>query len=604
MKKQILTLLLLSSINFLAVAQDTNKPTDPRLDGIDSILNKVLKDQHVAGFSVAVVDGDKIIYSKGFGYRDLENKKPVTPNTLFAVGSTTKAFTAALLGVLQKEGKLSLDGNAVSYLPQLRFFNDNMNNQITVRDLMTHRTGLSRYDLSWYVFNTSNRDSIISRVRYMEPNAGLREKWQYNNFMFLAQGMIAEKLTGKTWEQNLKERFFLPLEMKRTTASMAEFQKDIDASLPYNLEGDKIKKMDYYDIDGMGPAGSINSSANDMANWLKMWISGGSYNGKEVLPPAYVGEAATSQMAMGGGLPLEEPDIYLESYGLGWMISSYRGHYKVEHGGNIDGFTAKVSFFPTDKLGIVVLANQNSSAVPINVVNIITDRFLKLKSIDWNSKMIEANKVAKERNAGIKKEANLKKIPNTKLSHPLKEYVGVFANPGYGEMSVSIKNDSLFVRAGKYNLWLKHYHYDVFEWKEIDKNGKADTSSSNVRLNFLTNAEGKIESIAATLEPDLKPTIFTIKPKVVNLDTKTLDKYIGEYTLGTMEIKVSVREKVLYVFVPGQQDYETVALDNDTFKLKALNGYSVRFEVKDNKKAESALFIQPNGTFKATRKSK
>ncbi|WP_449438401.1 serine hydrolase domain-containing protein [Pedobacter steynii] len=240
--KRTLTLLLLSSINFLAIAQENNKPADARLQGIDTLLNKVLKDQNIAGFSVAVVDGDKVIYSKGFGYRDVENKKPVTPNTLFAIGSSSKAFTSALLGILQKEGKLSLDGNAVSYLPQLRFFNDNMNNQITVRDMMTHRTGLSRYDASWYIFNTSNRDSIINRVRYMEPNAGLREKWQYNNYMFLAQGMIAEKLTGKTWEQNIKERFFLPLDMKRSNTSITEFQKDPDASLPYQLDGDVIKK--------------------------------------------------------------------------------------------------------------------------------------------------------------------------------------------------------------------------------------------------------------------------------------------------------------------------------------------------------------------------
>lgn len=601
--KRTLTLLLLSSINFLAIAQENNKPVDARLQGIDTLLNKVLKDQNIAGFSVAVVDGDKVIYSKGFGYRDVENKKPVTPNTLFAIGSSSKAFTSALLGILQKEGKLSLDGNAVSYLPQLRFFNDNMNNQITVRDMMTHRTGLSRYDASWYIFNTSNRDSIINRVRYMEPNAGLREKWQYNNYMFLAQGMIAEKLTGKTWEQNIKERFFLPLDMKRSNTSITEFQKDADASLPYELEGDVIKKMDYYNIDGMGPAGSINSSANDIANWIKMWISGGSYNGKEILSPDYIAQAASPQMVMGGGLPGSEPDIYMSSYGLGWMINSYRGHYMVEHGGNIDGFSASVSFFPTDRLGVVVLTNQNSSAVPTIVLHSIADRLFKLKPIDWNNKMVEAKKADKEKMAGIKKEADLKQILNTKPSHPLKEYAGEFTSPGYGLLNISVKNDSLMVKAAKYNAWLKHYHYDVFEWREIGKDGKPDTSGSNIKFNFLTNTDGKIESLSASFEPGMKPTIFTLKPKVVNVDLKTLEQYTGDYTLGTMQIKVSVRDKILYVFVPGQQDYETVAVSDDTFKLKALNGFSVKFEVKD-KKAENILFIQPNGTFKATRKSK
>ncbi|NRF40669.1 serine hydrolase [Pedobacter foliorum] len=599
--KYLFVLLLLSSINFSAISQENNKPTDARLEGIDSLLNRVLKDQHIAGFSVAVVEGDKVIYSKGFGYRDVENKKPVTPNTLFAIGSSTKAFTSALLGILQKEGKLSLDGNAVSYLPQLRFFNDNMNNQIIVRDMMTHRTGLSRYDLSWYVFNTSNRDSIISRVRYMEPNAGLREKWQYNNYMFLAQGMIAEKLTGKTWEQNIKERFFLPLEMKRSNTSMAEFKKDADASLPYELDGDVIKKTDYYDIDGMGPAGSINSSVNDMANWIKTWISGGYYNGKEILSSDYIAEAASPQMVMGGGLPGAEPDVYMSSYGLGWMINSYRGHYKVEHGGNIDGFSASVSFFPTDKLGVVVLTNQNVSSVPSIVLNSITDRLFKLKPIDWNSKSVEANRIAKEKKANLKKEADLKHILNTKPSHPLKEYTGVFENPAYGLMDISVKNDSLFVKVGKYRVWLKHYHYDVFEWREINKDGKPDTSESNLKFNFLTNNDGKIESLSASFE--LKSPIFTLKPKIVNLDLKTLEQYEGVYMLGTMEVKVSVRNKVLYVFVPGQQDYETIALGDHNFKLKALEGYNLRFEVKGNGKAESVLFIQPNGTFKAVRKS-
>nr|WP_068886630.1 serine hydrolase [Pedobacter panaciterrae] len=602
--KHILILFLLSGINFLAIAQDNNKPADSRLEGIDSLLNKVLKDQKIAGFSVAVVDGDKVIYSKGFGYRDVENKKPVTPNTLFAIGSSTKAFTSALLGILQKEGKLSLDGNAVSYLPQLRFFNDNMNNQITVRDMMTHRTGLSRYDFSWYIFNTSNRDSIIGRVRYMEPNAGLREKWQYNNYMFLAQGMIAEKLTGKTWEQNIKEKFFLPLEMKRSTTSMAEFQKDADASLPYQLEGDGIKKMDYYNIDGMGPAGSINSSANDIANWIKTWISGGYYNGKQILSSDYIAEAASSQMVMSGGLPGSEPDIYMSSYGLGWMISSYRGHYKVEHGGNIDGFSASVSFFPTDKLGVVVLTNQNVSAVPSIVLNSIADRLFKLKPIDWNNKTVEANRIAREKNAGIKKEADLKQVLNTKPSHSLKEYTGVFDNPGYGLLDISAKNDSLFVKAGKYRVWLKHYHYDVFEWRGINKDGKPDTSASNIKFNFLTSNDGKIESLSASFENGMKPTVFTLKPKVVNVDLKTLERYVGVYMLGTMEVKISLRDKVLYVFVPGQQDYETVALGEHNFNLKALNGYSVRFEIKGNEKAESVLFIQPNGTFKAIRQNK
>lgn len=577
----------LFSVIALSVFGQEHTSEDSRLAGIDTLMNRILKDHNIAGFSVAVVEGDRVIYSKGFGYRDLDNKKPVTPNTLFAIGSSTKAFTSALLATLQKEGKLSLDGNAVSYLPQMRFINDNMNNQITVRDLMTHRTGLPRYDLSWYLFNSASRDSLISRVRYMEPSAGLREKWQYNNFMFLAQGMIAEKITGKSWEQNLYERFFIPLDMKRSNANIELFKKDDDASLPYKLEADAIKKMEYYNIDGMGPAGSINSSANDMANWIKLWISGGRYNGKEILPSNYVGEAASSQMVMNGGLPGGQSDVYMSNYGLGWMLSSYRGHYKVEHGGNIDGFSASVSFFPADRLGVVVLTNQNTSQVPGIVLNSIADALFKLNPVDWNGKVVKANKEAKEKEKSVKKEADKFRILNTKPSHPLKDYVGSFENPAYGVIDISLKKDSLFAKVGKNNVCLKHYHYDVFEY-------------GNVRLNFASGIDGKISSISVPFEYGMKHTVFTRKAREV--DAKTLDQYIGVYMLGTVEVKVYIKNGVLFIFLPGQPEYELVAIEEHGFKIKILDGYQVKFEATDHGRAEVVTFVQPNGTFKATRK--
>ncbi|MDQ0640081.1 CubicO group peptidase (beta-lactamase class C family) [Pedobacter sp. W3I1] len=601
--KRSLNVFLLCLIALSSLAQSKKQKTGDPLAGIDTLLNRILKDQQVAGFAVAVVKDDQVIYSKGFGYRDLESKKPVTPNTLFAIGSSTKSFTSSLIGLLQKEGKLSLDGNATSYLPQLKFYNDNMNNQITVRDLMCHRTGLSRYDLSWFVFNSSNRDSIIQRVRYMEPTAAVREKWQYNNFMFLAQGMIVEKLTGKTWEQNIKEKFFDPLEMNRSNTNIFELEKDSDASLPYTVN-DKgaIEKIDYFNIDGMGPAGSINSSVNDMTHWLKVWISGGTYKGKEILPSSYIGEAASSQMVMNGGLPGKDEDIFLATYGFGWMINSYRGHYMVEHGGNINGFSASVSFFPADKLGIVVLTNQNTSNVPGIIYSSIADRMLKLKSVDWNGRATKEKIAAKEREKAVKKTAENAHVLNTKPSHPLKDYDGLFDNPAYGVISVSLKNDSLFAIMGKEKLLLRHYHYDVFSISGIDKKGKIDTAVSDLRFNFMSGQDGKIEELSLPLERGMKPAIFAYKPRVVDLSAELLEHYTGSYGENGMS-KVYLKGKVLFVSVPGQPEYETVFVGNDTFSFKNLKGFSLKFENKEGtKKASSVSFVQPNGTFKQVRK--
>lgn len=240
---------------------------DKRLAGIEAEMNKILEATKAAGFAVAVVEKDKIIYAKGFGYRDYENKIPADANTLFAIGSSTKAFTSAILGQLQQEDKLSLDESPRKYIPDLEFYNDEMNNTIIIKDLMSHRTGLPRHDFSWYLFPTHDRDALIKRVVHQEPFTGVRQKWYYNNFMFLAQGVIAEKLTGKSWEDNIRERFFKPLNMTRSTVTIEEMKNASNAALGYELKDDEvISKMDYYDIAAMSPAGSINSSVNEVSN--------------------------------------------------------------------------------------------------------------------------------------------------------------------------------------------------------------------------------------------------------------------------------------------------------------------------------------------------
>ena len=272
MKPALLFLTCLIAITTMAQKRKSVAPPD-RFAGLDTTFARVLNDWKVAGFAVAVVEKGKVVYSKGFGYRDYEKKLPVTPNTLFAIGSCTKAFTSSLVGLLQKDGKIEYDEPVRKYLPDLKFYNDDLNNHLTVRDMMCHRTGLPRHDFSWYLANTT-RDSLIARIQYLDPSAPLRQTWQYNNFMFLAQGVLAEKLFGKTWEENVRDKIFKPLGMKSSIFTMGEMEKSSDASRGYEVEKDSlIKKMDYYNIDGMGPAGSINSSVTDMANWLTMWTN-------------------------------------------------------------------------------------------------------------------------------------------------------------------------------------------------------------------------------------------------------------------------------------------------------------------------------------------
>src|SRR6185312_9949774 len=287
---------------------------------------------------------------------------------------------------------------------------------------------------------------------FMEPTAPLRYRWQYNNFMFMALGAIDEKITGNTWEQDVKQKIFDPLGMVHSDFTIRDLTSNANAALGYGVKKDSIiKKLDYYHIEAMSPAGAINSSVNEMSNWVIAWINDGKFNGKEIIPASFRNEAISAQSIISSGLPTKEkPDLYFSTYGFGWMLSSYKGHYRVEHGGNIDGFSASTCFFPTDSIGIIVLSNQDGSLVPSIVRNTIADRMLRLKYFDWSADLKKEKEKQKNKN-----DSSAKKIAatNKPATHSLKDYQGSYNNPGYGTINISLKSDSLLATAGDKKFW-------------------------------------------------------------------------------------------------------------------------------------------------------
>ena len=597
-----LFMLLLAATTFA----QKSKPLADRFAGIDAQMEKLLETWHVAGFAVAIVEKDKVVFSKGYGYKDYEKKIPTTTNTLFAIGSCTKAFTSSLVGLLHEDKKVEYDKQIRAYLPELKFFNESMNSQISVRDLMCHRTGLPRHDLSWYLFDTKNRDSMLQRIQYMEPTYAVREKWQYNNFMFFVQGMLAEKIWNKKWEQLVKQKIFDSIGFATSNFSIHDLAKANDASFGYGLKKDSIiHKLEYYNIDAMGPAGSINSSVNEMANWVSTWINGGKFNGKQVLPTSYIREASSSQMVAGAGFPGKtNADVHVSNYGFGWFVNSYRGHYRVEHGGNIDGFSASTCFFPSDSIGIVILVNQDKSVVPSLARNLLTDRMLKLSFIDWSGDAKKATDKAKAQADSSKEMVGSNQKPNTKPSHDLKDYEGIYANKGYGSFDISLQNDSLILTTQSQRLWLRHYHYDVFELFDYKGKKPLDTTEKiPFKMPFYVNEAGDVAEASMNAEAGLEATRFTksAKPKAIKADE--LKKYVGDYELSGATVKVYIKdEKTLYVLVPGQPDYELVPVDKNKFAIKIAAGFYLQFEVNDKEETQSLTFVQPNGNFKATKK--
>jgi len=592
-------------IIFSASGQKKKERTEKFFKKIEKELQISLDYTKSPGFAVAVVEKDKIIYSKGFGYKDYEKKLPVTPNTMFAIGSCTKAFTSSILGILSDEGKLELSDSPIKYIPDLRFYNDDMNNSIVINDLMCHRTGMPRHDFSWYLFPSKSKSDLVKRIEYQEPSADLRAVWQYNNFMFLTQGLIAEKITGKSWEENVKEKLFEPLKMHNSTLDINGLKNADDRAIGYELKNDSIiNKMSYYDISGMSPAGSINSSVNEMSNWLIAWINGGKFEGESIIPTGYGQQAISSQMVINAALPAgKHTDIFMGTYGFGWMMKSYKGHYMVEHGGNIDGFSASTCFFPSDSIGIVILTNQNASALPTLVRRIIADNLLELTVDDWNEEFIKNKEKASEqlKKAGESKTSNQK--PGTKLSHSLEDYTGKFSHPGYGEMKLQIERDSLFVILPVKKLWLKHYHYDIFQPFEVYDYGIDPDEESGLFFNFHTGDTGDIEAVKLKLDPTLDVINFKREIVEIEVSENELDKFVGTYDIAGTELKVYIKNKTtLYFFVAGQPEYEQLATGKNKFSFKSVEGFGLEFIENEKGEITGVIVIQPNGNFEAVKK--
>jgi len=361
--------------------------------------------------------------------------------------------------------------------------------------------------------------------------------------------------------------------------------------------------MKYMNIDAMGPAGSINSNGNDMAKWVITWVNGGKYNGKEIIPSSYVTQAMSSQMVISAALPTAEtPDVQFSNYGLAWFLSSYRSHYRVEHGGNIDGFSASTSFFPSDSIGIVVLTNQNGSVLPSLIRNMISDKMLKLPYRNWDN--VIKSQIAKGKQAAATRQNSdsLNRKLGTKPSHSLTDYEGTYNSDGYGSITIARSGDSLTAGFNRLKLRLRHYHYDIFNAFVLNDSSQVEDGQDPQKFRFEMNNKGEIETLAVALEAGVSDIKFKKDIVVIKLKKEDMQKFVGEYELSGVKAKIYLKgDSTLFLFVPGQPEYELSPVKPDEFNLKAVSGFSVKFLMNDKKETEAMQFIQPNGIFKATK---
>ncbi len=596
-----LSLPLLSFILFQGFAHAQSQDPASRLNDMDTLIARALKTFHAPGCAVAVVYKKAVIFSKGYGVKNMETKAPVDVNTIFAIGSCTKAFTAALTGSLAAAGKLNIDQPVTRILPGLQFKDDALNNGVTLRDMMCHRTGLPRHDMAWVSNSTTPRDSLLYRIRFFEASAGLRERWQYNNFMYMAQGVIAEKLTGKSWEDNISEKFLTPLGMQQTTTAISGLISGTNAALPYMYytKDSSIKKVPYLKLDNMGPAGSINSTVMDMSRWIMAWINSGKYADKEIIPVAHHQAAMTPQVSAGGAPDPKTPDVFFNDYGFGWSMASYKGHYRVEHGGNVTGYSASVCFMPTDSIGIVVLTNQNGSVIPSVVRNSILDRLLHLQRTDWTGflQAARAKAAAAAKTKMAADSASAKVLPPI---HPHTALTGTYINEGYGALEVLLQKDSLRLLFNGNLFVLKHKTCNIY----TATGDEAITDGEVLPVMFRYNSDGEVNEVAlVNLESALKEIIFTKQLTTIRIAKDSLRQYTGSYDLSGGELKIySKEDKTLFLLVPGQPEYELAAVAKDEFRFAKLEGFGLRFNRDAEGRIISFLLKQPQGNYTAKKK--
>lgn len=483
---------LIALICCYTISAHSQKATyEKLLADLDLMVPAQLKQWNVAGVAIGVVHKDKLVYAKGYGYRDFEKKLPVTTETFFMIGSNTKAFTATVIGILaEKHNKNYLDAPVREILPQFQLKDEFANSRVTPRDMMSHRTGLPRGD--WFNYGVANNsDSLYMRLAGLEPQAPFRTQYIYNNYMFNVLGNISEKLSGKKWEQNVKELIFDPLSMSNSGATSVEWHKNENRSKSYTARGDSmIPIMKDSAVFPAMPAGSILSNIPELMKWLTTWIYAGKYQGKQVIPTAYYQQALSAHNNILPSFDPERPELQLNSYGLGFDLMSYRGHYLVYHGGRVNGFTSNLGFMPQDSLGVIVLINQNSSPLYYNLMYSIFDRLLKLPKVDWNNREFEKRKKDTENLALGFKQDSSERITGTQPSLLLKHYTGTYFNAGIGYIRVITENGKLAAYLNRgVKIPLEHFHHNVF---------KTVNSLEGIlprKLNFSLNRKGKVDNL-------------------------------------------------------------------------------------------------------------
>lgn len=442
---------------------------------VDKIVTSTMKAWGIPGAAVAVVKNDRVVYVSGYGTKELGGTEPVTGDTLFQIASTSKAFTSTALAMLAAEKKLSFDDPVRKHLDYFHLNDMCADSQVTIRDIVSHRTGVSRHDELWDN-SPLTREQVIRSIGQVELNKPFRSAYQYQNIMFIAAGEVVAKASGMSWDEFVKTRIFQPLAMSRTVTSDADWNKaDHATGYQYDWKTGRISAQRPIDSATLGAGGAIKSSATDMANWLRFQLANGAFNLVQLTDPAMIEETKTPNtvIRMEGLTRESNTETNVMSYAMGWTVQDYRGELLVSHGGALNGFRTHVDLLPRRNAGFVVMTNLGRGLALVSMRNALADLLSGKPGRDWNAYYLMIDRRSDEKSAAEKEARDAKRIPDTTPSRALAEYAGEYESPAYGTAKVSLVEGGLVLQWSRMTIPLAHFHYDVFsavsEYDDVDE---------------------------------------------------------------------------------------------------------------------------------------
>ncbi|HVV55014.1 MAG TPA: serine hydrolase [Mucilaginibacter sp.] len=406
-------------------------------DSLDTYINRAMTNWRIPGLAICIVKDGKVVKMQGYGIKELGLNNKVDENTLFMIGSNTKAFTATAMAMLQEDKKLSLDDKVTKYIPYFKLDNQCAGELATIRDLLCHRLGFRTFQGDFTFYNSNlTREQIIRKMSLVKAAYPFRAKWGYTNAAFMTAGQIIPVVTGKPWEVYLKENIFAPLGMGNTLALTADINKSLNKTAPHTLVNGQLQAIPYCQIDGLAPAGAISSSANDMSKWVQCLLNDGKIGQRQVIPWAAIQATRQAQDIVGSVTHLNGIKNY-ELYGLGWFIQDYDNHRLVMHDGGVNGYLSSVTLIPDEHLGIVILTNTDQNYLFEALRWEIMDAYFKMPYMDYSDKYLTLFKTAQDAES-----LKDKKLQDTVAMHlqpamPLSAYTGKYVNDLYGSLEVT-----------------------------------------------------------------------------------------------------------------------------------------------------------------------